>query len=137
MYQRDYMNGEHINQDVWIVKLEVQGDWSENRVKELAGYMNRAVKKHIRPDTIIRISHGQKQKADSIINIGTKRRALRFFVYNIADRLRAESINYALSKTCQFFGLKNNKLVMRPKPETTIVTPNRIELHGAIPKWQT
>ncbi len=128
--QRDYWNGEHINQDWWIVKLEVQGDYNKAQILEFARNMNVVVRKYANPDAIIRSSHGVKHRSDCVIHLDTARRCLRFFVYNIHKRQTALIVQEALRKTCDFFNLQHRNLILRPKPAPMVITPDRIEVRG-------
>ena len=128
--QRDYLHGEHINQDWWIVKLEIQGDYTIDRIKEFAGHMNLVTKKYANSDAIIRIAHGVKHKPDCVIHMNQARRCLRFFVYNISKRECALTVMEALRKTCEFFSIEHKNLILRPKPALKIITPDRIEVRG-------
>ncbi len=128
--QRDYLNGEHIFHDWWIVKLEVQGDYTKDQIIEFARNMNVVVRKYAGNEVIIRSSHGVKHKSDSVIHLNLARRCLRFFVYNICTRNKAQAVYEVLHKTCVFFNLDRKKLILRPKPAPIIITPERIEVRG-------
>ena len=126
-FQQDFLKGEPITQDVWIVKLEIQGNYTETRLIEIAGLL-RVVAKKYGPDSLLRMTMGHKKGSDKIIDSDEKRRCLRFFVYNIDKLEAAKSMRDKLELACNFLGIKHRFIELRPKPATIYITPDRVRI---------
>lgn len=126
--QTDIFDGEAIFADRWIVRLQIQGEYTHAQLVEFAGFFRLAIDAHINKDAIIRMAIGEKRIPDAIIQVGESRKALRFVVYNIDERIRAETVMKRLNRTCDFFSIKHKSLKLQCKPAPKIITPDVIKV---------
>ena len=124
--QKDFFDGNLVTQDCWIVRLEVQGEYSAKQVREFAGYLNIAVKRLLPVGAIVRIAEGKKRSPDKIIPMQISRRCLRFRVYNIKKKHTAFMIREALHRACNFLHVTYSFLEMQVKPPRVVITPDQI-----------
>ena len=115
--QRDVVLGEPVTHDKWILRLKVLGEFSQDRVNHLAGSFKVVSDKYADDEAILRMASGSLKDKLTCDR-------MRFAVYNISGRERAEVLQKAVVRFCEYFNLNDYKLELKPKPAPTIIKPD-------------